>query len=378
MVLMLKNGGVLILACAMAAPLLLGQQPAGKAAEQKDVLVFTDGERIVGKFERSNGGSAIFKSDAIGEITVDWSKVKELTTSQQFAVIPKNVLLKQHGDTSKVPEGSIAVADQKVTVTPATGQPQTVALGDTDHLIDQATFDKEMQHNPGFFTDWGGTITIGASLVEATQESKTYNGAINLIRVVPGPDWLRRKSRTIVNFTTSYGTLEQPKTPTVKTDIDHLGIERDEYVSSSVYGFAQGSLDHNYAQGLNLQQAYGGGIGWSIIKRANETFDVKAGVTYVKQSFVGAANQTLAGSTFEEDFSRKLWRGSTFTEQMILSPAWTNEDAFTALGNAAVTMPVYKRLNFTVGTIDNYLHDPPPGFKKNSFQATMGLTYGLK
>ena len=35
-------------------------------------------------------------------------------------------------------------------------------------------------------------------------------------------------------------------------------------------------------------------------------------------------------------------------------------------------------MNFTLGTVDNYLHDPPPGFKKNSFQATMGLTYALR
>ena len=40
-------------------------------------------------------------------------------------------------------------------------------------------------------------------------------------------------------------------------------------------------------------------------------------------------------------------------------------------------MPVYKRLSFTVGTIDTFLNDPPPGFKKNSFQFTTGVTYAL-
>ena len=371
---MRQNGQWCLFTCFVAAATsLFAQEPA------KDILVFTDGERLVGTFEHSNGGSAIFKSDAIGEITVDWSKVKELTTSQKFAVIPRNVVLKQHGDTSKVPEGNIAIADQKVTVTPAGGQPRTIAIGDTDHLIDQATFEKDMQHNPGFFSDWAGTITAGASLVEATQESKTYNAAVNLLRIVPDTDWLRRRNRTILNFSTSYGTLEQPHTPTVKTNIDHVGVERDEYLSASVYGFAEGELDHNYGQGLNLQQVYGAGVGWSVIGTPNESLDLKAGVTYIKQSFIsGEANQTLAGSIFEEDFSRGLWRGSKFTEQLILSPAWTNSNAFSALGNAALTMPVYKRMSFTLGTIDNYLHNPPTGFKKNSFQATMGLTYSLR
>ena len=109
---MLQNYGVLFLAGLLAAPALLAQ----------DVMVFTDGERLVGKFLRSNGASATFKSDAIGEITVDWSKVKELQSSQAFAVVPKNVELKRNADTSKIPEGTIAVADQKITVTPA-GRP---------------------------------------------------------------------------------------------------------------------------------------------------------------------------------------------------------------------------------------------------------------
>lgn len=99
----------------------------------------------------------------------------------------------------------------------------------------------------------------------------------------------------------------------------------------------------------------------------------------MRQSFtLASANQNLVGSTFEEDFQRGLWRGTKFTEQLIVMPAWNNLNAITASGNAALTMPVYKRMNFTLGTIENYLHDPPTGFRKNSFQATMGLTYSLR
>ena len=366
---MFRKWEVLFLACVTAAPALFAE----------DVMVFTDGERLLGKFVRSNGASAVFKSDAIGEITADWSKVKELQSSQAFAVIPKNVVLKRNADTSKIPEGTIAVADQKITVTPSAGQPQTVAVADADHVIDKTSFENEMQHNPGFFSDFGGTVTAGASLVESTQTSRAFNVAINLVRTVPDADWLRRRNRTIVNFSTAYGTLKQPTAPLVKTDIYHAGVERDEYFSAAVYGFGQAAFDHNFSQGLDLQQTYAGGLGWSVIKRPNESLDLKAGITYVRQSFTQAsANQNLEGSTFEEDFQRGLRRGIKFTEQLIIVPSWNNTNAVTATGNASVTVPVYKRMNFSVATIDNYLHDPPGGFKKNSFQATMGLTYSLR
>jgi hypothetical protein len=31
-----------------------------------------------------------------------------------------------------------------------------------------------------------------------------------------------------------------------------------------------------------------------------------------------------------------------------------------------------------IGSLDTFLNDPPPGFRKNSFQFTAGLTYALK
>jgi len=89
-------------AAGILATRLLSAQD-NKPKPEPDVLVFTDGERLVGHFEQSNGKSVKFKSDAVGEVTVDWSKVKELHTSQKFAVIPKNVELKRNSDLSKTP-----------------------------------------------------------------------------------------------------------------------------------------------------------------------------------------------------------------------------------------------------------------------------------
>jgi len=111
----------------------------------QDVLEFTNGEKLMGKFESSSGSSLTFKSDSVGEIKVDWSKVKELHSQQSFAVVPKNVELKRNADVSKIPEGKILSPDQKITVTPSTGQPQTVAIGDTNEVIEKTNFDNAVK-----------------------------------------------------------------------------------------------------------------------------------------------------------------------------------------------------------------------------------------
>ncbi len=91
-----------------------------------------------------------------------------------------------------------------------------------------------------------------------------------------------------------------------------------------------------------------------------------------------SANQSLIASDFSEDYLRKLTHGLVFTEKLVYIPAWNNTKAYSALASAGLALPVYKRFSVSLNTIDNYLNDPPPGFKKNSFQFIMALTYTLQ
>ncbi|HWB99799.1 MAG TPA: DUF481 domain-containing protein [Bryobacteraceae bacterium] len=357
-----------------------------------DVLVFTNGDRLVGQFVRSTGASVTFKSDMLGEITVDWAKIKELHSAQQFAVVEKGVRLGKHEDASKIPQGAVTMTDQKLEVRPKEGQaPQTIPVTESAYVIEENTFQRAVMHQAGWREAWAGSITGGASLVEATQHSRTFTGAISLVRALPTEAWLDRRNRTMIDFNASYGTLSQPGVPDLKTEIYHLGLERDEYFTPRVFAFGQMTLDHNFSQGLSLQQTYGGGIGWTAIKNDNEELDLKASLTYVGQRFITDAlpglppgfvispyaNQQLFGSTFGETYNRKFARGILFNQQLSVTPAWNNLQAYSGLASASLLMPVYKRFSVNLGTSDTFLNNPPPGFRKWSLQFIMGLTYTL-
>src|SRR5579859_761698 len=118
-----------------------------------DVLLFADGERLTGHFVKSAGSSLTFKSDALGEITVDWSKVKELKTSAKVAVLPKGLRLRKKADAASIPEGTLSVQDQQVRLTsPPAETPRSVPLADAAQIIDQAGFHNAIEHQPGFFS----------------------------------------------------------------------------------------------------------------------------------------------------------------------------------------------------------------------------------
>src|SRR5689334_16685377 len=106
---------------------LYAQAAAGSPKPGADVIIFTDGEKIIGHLERADDSSVVFKSDMVGEITVDWSKIQELRSPEKFAVIPKGVKLRNSKDLGKAAQGTVVVTDQKVQLnTGAQSPPQTI------------------------------------------------------------------------------------------------------------------------------------------------------------------------------------------------------------------------------------------------------------
>jgi hypothetical protein len=347
-------------------------------SQEPDVLVFTNGEKLIGHLKRSNGASVTFKSDMAGEVKVEWSKIKELHSSQRFAVIKTGMKVHKHLDPSTIPQGVLSMTDQKLEVNPGEGRaPQTIAVGDAAQVIDASDFQKDIGHQ-GLLQDWKGSITGGASLVVSTQKSRNFNGGFHFVRASPAADWLEPRNRTTLDFGASYGKVTQPGVDDVKTEIYHFVAERDEYFSQRVFGFGQASYDHNFSQGLDLQQAYGGGIGWVAFKNGAQELDLKGSITYIRQSFQQSkSNQNLIGATIAQSYNRRFTHGILFVEQVAFTPAFNNSNAYSGIGNAALTIPFYKRLNVGIGAVDTFLNDPPPGFKKNSFQFTTGVTYTL-
>ena len=354
---------------------LSGQAPA---AAGPDELVFVNGEKLAGHLQASTGTSLTFNSDMVGVLIVDWSKVKELHSSQKFAVIPKGVTLKRNGDTSQVPQGTVSATAQTIQVATAAPAPVAIPVSNTVQILDQPSFTKAVTERPGIFHGWGGSATFGMTLVRATQNNDAYTSAVALTRTVPSESWMDPSNRTILTFNSAYGKLSQPGTPSVKTSLWYGGIERDEYFSPRVYVFLEATFDHDYAQGLDLQQTYGGGVGWTVVKTANSEFDVKGGLNYVNQRFLVAGhNRSFLGSVFSQAFTHTFPTKLAFHEEAGIQPAWTDMSAYSAFGTASLSMPVYKSFSATLGALDTFLNDPPPGFRKNSFTFTAGLTYTL-
>jgi len=356
-----------------------------------DVLIFTNGDQLTGKLMHSTGSTVTFHSDMAGDISVSWSKVKELRSQRQFVVLGKG----QHWSwrsVQNVPVGSITVESKKIELQTAK-ELQVIPIKDTADVLDADTFNQEAIHEAGFFRRWTGSVNLGTTLVEATQHTSSFNGGASMLRSIPSVNYLPPRNRTTANFSGSYGRITQPQAegaplqPDLKTAIFHADAERDEYLSSRFYLLAQTAFDHNFSQGLNLQQIYGAGVGATVLKQSNQTLDLKATLQYEKQEFLASTTQentNLIGSTFSVSYLRKLPFNAVFQQQAQYLPAYNHPHAYSASETNSFTFPLYKRFSFVIGTLDSYLNNPPPETypapapRPNSFQFTTGISYTLK
>ncbi|HEX4310426.1 MAG TPA: DUF481 domain-containing protein [Acidobacteriaceae bacterium] len=359
-----------------------------------DVLVFVNGDRLSGKLVRAVGSDVLFHSDIAGDLVVKWDKIKELHTETRLAVLQGSVL-SHHGQLpAGIPEGTLTVADQLITVHPASGATiAPIPLKSAHYIVDETTLHRQIAGRPGFLDGWNGAVTAGATIVQATQDQYTFAGSINLARSAPTVNWLDTRTRTTLDFSGSFGKIIQPAyssggvmTPasSSKSSIYHADAERDGYFSPRFYVLGQTTFDHNFAQDLALNQIYGAGIGWTAIKRPTQELDVKSTLQYEGQTFIvgtSSEDQNLIGSTLNSTWAGKLPHKVQFKQQLSWIPAYNNPYAYQAGETDSLTMPFLKKLAFSVGSNDSYLNDPPPASpptKRNSFEFTTGLTYAIK
>jgi hypothetical protein len=310
-------------------------------------------------------------------------KIKELRSNGSFVVLKKGEKITR---TSKQP-GTITYADNAVTLTNSSSSVETIPTKELTYIIDQKTYNQEVVSNPGFLTGWKGTITGGATIVRSTQDSTNLNAGVALIRAIPTVPYLPARTRTTFNLLETYGKLTEPTipqttppTPTsvAKTSIFHTDAEHDRYLSSRLYALVGTSFDHNFSQGLNLQQIYGGGIGYTAIMDPKQELDLKADVHYERQNFQPpTVSNNLIGSTFTELYHRNLPAKIVFTESGSYIAAWNALSDYSAIGAAGLQLPVYKRFGLNINVLDNFLNDPAAGYNKNSFQFVTGVTYTL-
>lgn len=361
---------------------------------EPDVIILTNGAQLNGQFVRAVGKTVTFHDAVLGDVQLEWKAIKEIRTSSKVAVVRTGMKPGKKTQTAEIPSGILAMTNQAITLTPENqGTTTNIPVAEIEYIVDQATMEKQLRGEPGLLTAWNGAVTAGASLIRAAQTAHNVDGALSLVRSVPTVSWLAPRNRTSLLLTGASGKITQPAYQSTsgpvaeqltKTDVYQARLQRDQYFSPRMYYFGVTQFDHNFSQNLQLQQLYGAGLGWTVIKLPKQTLDLTANIQYVKQTFIESQpgdNKNLVGSTISANYVANVADGVTFTQYVAYLPAFNNGSAYSVFSRNTLTLPGYKGFRIALGTIDSYLNSvavSEPPSKRNSFQFTFGLSYDIK
>lgn len=333
-------------------------------AAAADLLTLSNGDHLAGTVVRGDANGVTFHSPALGDLHVSWKQVQWLTAGGQFIMVTND----------KTWRGNFTAQGDDITLLPAGGTPVALRANALIEVVKPAVYQSQLEaaRLPPW-RGWQGAIAAGFSLVSATQSANSYTVSLAFhrsggIRLAKAP-----QSNTQVSFQGDYGSVSQPRSPTVLTSIYTAAFEQDQNISPRFFMLGRAQVDHNLAQGLQLQQSYGGGLGWKPIQNATAQMDLKAGLHFTHQAFISAPAARFLAADLTENYRRLLPSAMVWTEKLEVSPAVTKGNAYQASADTALVVPVYKNLSFNIRLSDSYLGNPQPGFRHNSLQFSSGL-----
>jgi hypothetical protein len=187
------------------------------------------------------------------------------------------------------------------------------------------------------------------------------------------------RRRTVVNFNSSYGHFKAVGADPVKANVLHAEMEQDFYLNPRIFLLGGAAFDHNYAQGLDLMQGYGAGLGVVAAKGERDSLELRFGLGYTHQAWTDSSgNRGYFGARIGEYYMHKFARGLAFTLDAGVRPGLTYTKGLVAGYTASLAIPVYRRLSMNINSVDNFVNNPPPGFRKNVFQLSFGASYVIR
>lgn len=344
-----------------------------------DTISLKNGDRLTGTIVKSDAKTLVLKTEAAGEVTLQWSAIDTITSTQPLHVGLAGGQMVVGPVATK--DGQIQVTTQSAGVVSTSKDSVQVIRSDAD----QAAYDAAMERlrHPHLGDFWSGTLDTGLSVTRGNSSTLSYTLGGRAVRATD-------RDKFTVYTTAVYGKTE---TTTPSQVIAHQitgGVHADINFSPRWYAFAATDFNSNALQHLDLQNVVDGGVGAHVVKTKDTQFDVSAGAGYNQEYFgsypnatpppatVAAVTQKNAEATVGEEFDTKLGSRTTFSETFNYYPNFTGPSGYRYTFNTVLSTAISKWLGWQFNLSDNFLSNPPDGIRKNDLLISTGLrlTFG--
>lgn len=315
-----------------------------------DEVIFKNGDRLSGTITRGAGGKVTIKTDAAGDVTIDMSKVRTLSTDKpiQLKVGEKTVI-----NTKVAPgdEGTVQVAPEGVT-----GPPQTVNLADVIQINPPPVrWTGAVSVNGMYETGNTNTFSLGATAA-ASRRSE-------IDRISLGAQYL-------------YGRQEDPDTgeETTTTNNWFVAGKYDYFFTKHFYGYAGIRLEGDDIADLKIRVTPSVGVGYQWFEGPTFNLATEAGVAYVYEDYTTTgSNDYFAGRlAYHVDWTPRP--GIFLFHNFEYLPSFEDPGKqFLINADAGVRFTLISQLFSEFKAEWKHNENPAPGRDKDDFRLLLGV-----
>jgi putative salt-induced outer membrane protein YdiY len=292
-----------------------------------DEVFFRNGDRLTGKIAHVLEGKLVFKSDVVGEVTIDISKIQTFSTDDPVSVHLKddNVLL------------------QKI----VSSEPGRFAIEGTDTVKAQEfelTTISSINPPPKPEPKWTGNISAGFTSTHGNTKTDNISASANLSKRT-------EKDRTQLRADYAKARQQDPDTGEENTTEDwwRSKAKYDYFFTKKLYGYLDGRYEKDAIAELDRRVIVGSGGGYQWIESEDMKFSTEAGLASLYEKF---DDQTDSNSEISVqagyNFDKRLMKNVKLINELTYYPSTEQFSDYFLTSTAEV------RANFTEAMFTNF------------------------
>jgi Protein of unknown function, DUF481 len=327
------------------------------ARQKTDVIVMNNGDHITCEVKALNAGVLSIALDYVdGTVSIDWSKVQRLESSQLFVVLAEDGS-SYEGKLTTAPGG----ATQPMIIQITQGLENEVKL-ERSHVV------RMTETSERFYQRFSGSLNLGVIYSKGNSTTQYNLGAES--------EYLRERWASDALLSSNLSSSSGSSTST-RNQVGIRGyhlLPWDNYFYGGLGNFLQSA-----EQGIKLQSTIGGGVG-HFFKNTNRTSiavlgglawqstDYKSSATFPGRQNAAAALVAAQVKAFK--FSRT---NLNFTAAIL--PALSDPGRLFVDANASYYLKLFNNLSWNVSIYGNWDNRPPWGFSGSDYGTSSGVSW---
>ena len=361
---------VVLLLCTLLPGGYISASDQLAAATEFDVVVPKSGHPLFGAFQSTTGDGISFMLDSGSTLNIPWEQIKEIQLNHKVTL----QAARRAGESTATTEfdrALIKVDEHNLVIASANGG-MTIAWEDVASISNPSAAAVPDR------TAWRGVIAPTAGLVSGTQGQQTLGGSLQIKRTAhpAREDW--HQQSTELELDASSSLVTQAGSAPIRAHEYDGKLNHEVKLTQHLYANALGSGYHNSSFELYLEQTYGGGLGGRV-GNGKHSLELAGNFLFVGEHFYGSTKSLdFAAADLTEIYTIVLahLKGGEliFAETGAYVPAFNQQKAWQARGNADLSIPVFKNFTWSFQYRNDYMENAP-NLRKNWSSASTGITY---